>query len=249
LSSQNFRQCKSTATQNYSPLSVRHSLFATRYSLPFRLGRNFALPFLVATPLLKTCQNFCQRKEVKAMRRELSDIIAMVEAGQLDLILQAAQEIEEAWLRSWVLRDIAKAMAEAGQFDPALQVAQRIEYASDRSEAFTEVAIAMAKAGQTEEANQAFQFALQAAQKLEDAWGRSWTLREIAEATAKAGQLTLPSKPPRKLKSQSFVLWRSVTSPKRWRKQDNLTTPFKPPRKLKTQRIVLRRLVALPKRW
>jgi hypothetical protein len=28
LSSQNFRQCRSTATQNYSPLSVRHSLFA-----------------------------------------------------------------------------------------------------------------------------------------------------------------------------------------------------------------------------
>jgi hypothetical protein len=50
----------------------------------------------VATPLLKTCQNFCQQKEVKAMNRELSDIIAMVEAGQFDLALQAAQEIEDA---------------------------------------------------------------------------------------------------------------------------------------------------------
>ncbi|MFZ8852550.1 zinc ribbon domain-containing protein, partial [Fervidibacter sp.] len=73
LSSQNFRQCKSTATQNYSPLAIRYSLpfyhsplatrhsllaavltFASRYSLPFffrladlptsRLAENLARP-------------------------------------------------------------------------------------------------------------------------------------------------------------------------------------------------------------
>ncbi|MFA0734489.1 MAG: hypothetical protein OGMRLDGQ_000989, partial [Candidatus Fervidibacter sp.] len=61
------------------------------------------------------------------MRRELSDIIAMVEAGQLDLILQAAQEIEDEPLRSWVLKGIAEAMAKVGQFDRAIQIAQKIE--------------------------------------------------------------------------------------------------------------------------
>jgi len=34
-----FRQCRSTALQK------NYSLLAIRYSLPFRLGRNFALPF------------------------------------------------------------------------------------------------------------------------------------------------------------------------------------------------------------
>jgi hypothetical protein len=62
-----------------------------------------------------------------AMRRELSDIIAMAKAGQFDLALQAAQKIEDAWDRSWALWEIAVAMAKAGQFDRALQVAQKIE--------------------------------------------------------------------------------------------------------------------------
>jgi len=66
------------------------------------------------------------------MRRELSDIIAMVEAGQLDLILQAAQEIEDAWHRSYAFAGVAAVMAKAGQtewanqvFQLALQTAQR----------------------------------------------------------------------------------------------------------------------------
>jgi hypothetical protein len=48
------------------------------------------------------------------MRRELSDIIA-----QFDLALQAAQEIEDAWLRSLALERIAIGMAEAGQTEQA----------------------------------------------------------------------------------------------------------------------------------
>ncbi len=60
LSSQNFRQCRSTATQNYSLLAVRHSLFAIRYSLSFRLGRNFALPLSAlqkSHPPVANCQS------------------------------------------------------------------------------------------------------------------------------------------------------------------------------------------------
>jgi hypothetical protein len=52
LSSQNFWQCKSTATQNYSPLAIR-------YSLPFRLGRNFAFPLFAlqkSHPPVANCQ-------------------------------------------------------------------------------------------------------------------------------------------------------------------------------------------------
>jgi hypothetical protein len=75
-----FRQCGSTDLQIKS--------FAIRYH------------FLFADALLQARQNFCQRKEVKAINRELSDIIAMVKAGQFDLILQAAQEIEDASFRS-----------------------------------------------------------------------------------------------------------------------------------------------------
>jgi len=102
-----FRQCGSTALQIKS--------FAIRYH------------FLFADALLQARQNFCQRKEVKAMRLELSDIIAMAEAGQFDLALQAAQKIEDAWDRSRALMKIAEATMEAGQFDLALQVAQKIE--------------------------------------------------------------------------------------------------------------------------
>ncbi|MFZ8826874.1 MAG: hypothetical protein ACO2PK_00500, partial [Armatimonadota bacterium] len=61
-----------------------------------------------------------------AMRRELDDIIAMVEAGKFDHALQVAQEIEGVWGRS-SLKDIAEALAEAGQFDLALQIAQEIK--------------------------------------------------------------------------------------------------------------------------
>jgi len=157
-----FRQCGSTALQIKS--------FAIRYH------------FLFADALLQARQNFCQRKEVKAMRLELSDIIAMVKAGQFDLILQAAQEIEDAPLRSWVLKGIAEAMAEVGQFDRAIQIAQKIEEgSSDYSEALLEIARAMAEAGQ-------FDRAIQVAQKIEDAWARSEALKDIAEAMAEAGQ-------------------------------------------------------------
>jgi hypothetical protein len=83
-----FRQCGSTALQIKS--------FAIRYH------------FLFADALLQARQNFCQRKEVKAMRRELSDIIAMVEAGQFDLALQVAQKIEDAWVRLEVIRKSPK---------------------------------------------------------------------------------------------------------------------------------------------
>jgi len=186
-----------------------HSLLATptRYSLPFRLGRNFAFPFLVATPLSKTCQNFCQRKEVKAMNRELSDIIAMVEAGQLDLILQAVQEIEEAWLRSWVLRDIAEAMAKVGQFDRALQIAQKIESAKIESAlvrflALAGIAAAMAEAGQTERANQVFQLARQVVQKIEVASACFEGLGGIAKMV-EAGQFDLALQVAQKIEDAS----------------------------------------------
>jgi len=99
------------------------------------------------------------------MRRELSDIIAMVKAGQFDLALQAAQKIEDAWVRLEVIREIAKATVKAGQFDLALQAAQKIEDAWDRSRALMKIAEAMVKAGQTEWANQVFQLALQTAQR------------------------------------------------------------------------------------
>jgi serine protease Do len=106
------------------------------------------------------------------MRRELSDIIAMVEAGQLDLALQAAQEIEDERFRSLALRDIAEAMAKVGQFDRALQIAQKIESAKIESAlvrflALAGIAAAMAEAGQTERANQVFQLARQVVQKIE----------------------------------------------------------------------------------
>jgi hypothetical protein len=117
-----FRQCGSTALQIKS--------FAIRYH------------FLFADALLQARQNFCQRKEVKAMRRELSDIIAMVEAGQFDLILQAAQEIEDAPLRSWVLKGIAEAMAKAGQFDLPSKLPRKLKTQARRirSEALLEIA-------------------------------------------------------------------------------------------------------------
>jgi len=106
------------------------------------------------------------------MRRELSEIIAMVKAGQFDLALQAAQKIEDAWVRSRALMKIAEAMAKVGQkeranqaFLLALKAAQKIENALDRSLTLAEIAKAMAKAGQTEWANQAFQLALQTAQR------------------------------------------------------------------------------------
>jgi hypothetical protein len=57
----------------------------------------------------------------------------MAKAGQFDRALQAAQKIEEAWVRSEALKEIAEAMAKAGQFDLALQAAQKIEDASVRS--------------------------------------------------------------------------------------------------------------------
>jgi tetratricopeptide (TPR) repeat protein len=164
-----FRQCGSTALQIKS--------FAIRYH------------FLFADALLQARQNFCQRKEVKAMNRELSDIIAMVEAGQFDLILQAAQKIEDARSRSYAFAGVAAVMAKAGQkeranqvFQLALQAAQEIEDAWARSWALERIAVAMAKAGQ-------FDLALQTAQKIEDAKVRSRALRGIAEAMAEAEQL------------------------------------------------------------
>jgi aryl carrier-like protein len=177
--------------------------------------------------------------------------------------IQVAQKIENASVRSEALRFIAEATAEAGQteranqvFQLALQAAQKIEDAGYRSRVLKEIVEAMVKAGQ-------FDLALQVAQKIEDARDRFWALRGIAEAMAEAGQkerakkpLNLPSKSPRKLKTQRLVLGRLVALPKRWRKRGkrnglikSSNLPSKPPRKLKTHGFVLWRLVALPKRW
>jgi hypothetical protein len=57
LSSQNFRQCKSTATQNYSPLAAVSRLAdlpISRFADKIRLGRNFALPL----SRLSSCASF-----------------------------------------------------------------------------------------------------------------------------------------------------------------------------------------------
>jgi serine protease Do len=101
----------------------------------------------------------------------------------------SSTQIEDAWDRSWTLRQIVAAMAEVGQFDRALQIAQKIEDAWHRSWALKDIAEAMAKAGQKERANQVFQLALQTAQKIEVARVRSFVLMEIARAMAKAGQM------------------------------------------------------------
>jgi hypothetical protein len=65
-----------------------------------------------------------------------------------------------------------------------------------------------------------------------------------------------PSKLPRKLKTHRFVLRRSGSSPKRWRKRGkrnglikSSNLPSKPPRKLKTHGLVLGRLRRSPLRW
>jgi serine protease Do len=113
---------------------------------------------------------------------------SLAEAGQFDRALQVAQQIGDAWNRSFALKDIAEAMVKAGQtgwaneaFQLALQAAQKIEDASDRSQALREIAEAIAKAGQ-------FDLALQIAQKIEDALVRSLALKDIAEAMAEVGQ-------------------------------------------------------------
>lgn len=93
--------------------------------------------------------------------------------------LQAAREIEDAFFRSWALREIAQALAQAGRKEEALQAARGIEKAFFRSWALKEVAIAMAQAGRTEEA-------LKVAREIEDADDRSRALKEVAIAMVKA---------------------------------------------------------------
>jgi len=76
----------------------------------------------------------------------------LLKAGQMDwanqafnLAIQAAQEIEDAWDRSWALREIAKALAEVGQLERAVEVAETIE--DDHLRSQTLAAIKAAKRG------------------------------------------------------------------------------------------------------
>jgi len=65
---------------------------------------------------------------------KLRDIRALLEVGQFDLTIQAAQKIESAKFRSWAFREIAKALAKAGQIDRAIEVAEMIEMPEERSQ-------------------------------------------------------------------------------------------------------------------
>ena len=126
------------------------------------------------------------------MHRELSDIIALlVEAGEFDLAIQAAQQIEDAWVRIEAFREIAIAMAKAGQtervnqaFQLALQAIQQIEDAWVRLEAFREISVAMARAGQ-------LYCAFQATWEIEDEWDRLEVLKEVVEVLLETGQFDL----------------------------------------------------------
>jgi serine protease Do len=57
--------------------------------------------------------------------QNIAEVLA--EEGKLDLALQVAQKIEDAYDRSWTLSTIADALIEAGLFDRALQFAEKIE--------------------------------------------------------------------------------------------------------------------------
>jgi serine protease Do len=124
---------------------------------------------------------------VKAMRRELSDIIAMAKAGQFDLALQAAQKIERAWDLYWALREIAVAMAEAGQteranqaFQLALQTTQEI-HRWFRPLPLKEIAEALAKARQIDRA-------VDVAEMIDKPVVRFQALAAIMAAKQKAGK-------------------------------------------------------------
>jgi hypothetical protein len=87
---------------------------------------------------------------MKAMNRELSEIIAMVEAGQLDLILQAAQEIEAPLHRSSAFAGVAAVMAKAGQINRAVEVAEMISDPIERLQTLFDIIAAKQKAGKGE---------------------------------------------------------------------------------------------------
>jgi tetratricopeptide (TPR) repeat protein len=107
--------------------------------------------------------------------------------GLFDQALKVAEGIEDAWWRTWALRDIAEGMAKAGMtdwakevFDQALKVAEGIEDALWRAWALREIAGEMEKAGM-------FDQALKVAEGIEETDERAEALRDIAGEMAKAG--------------------------------------------------------------
>jgi serine protease Do len=81
----------------------------------------------------------------------------MVEVGQREranqafqFALQAAQEIEAAWVRSETLKEIAEAMAKAGQIERAVEVAEMIDRPKVRLQALADIMAAKQKAGKGE---------------------------------------------------------------------------------------------------
>ena len=72
----------------------------------------------------------------------MADVAAR--AGDYGTALQSAQEVENVWMRGWVLADIVALQAESGDLAAALQTSGRIDDASLRSRALTGLAKAIA---------------------------------------------------------------------------------------------------------
>jgi tetratricopeptide (TPR) repeat protein len=64
--------------------------------------------------------------------------------------LEAIREIEDIFLQSWLLKEIAKGIVKSGMFEQALKVAKEIKDAMWRSETLMAIAKEMAKAGEVD---------------------------------------------------------------------------------------------------
>ena len=119
-------------------------------------------------------------------------VLALAQAGQTEQALAAAQQIEDAYWRSWAYRAVAVVLAQAGQpqqaqeaFQQALAAAERIEDAYRRSWAYG--ALALAQAGQTEQAQKALAQALEVARQISSPDSRYDALWKVARASAEIG--------------------------------------------------------------
>lgn len=102
--------------------------------------------------------------------------------------LTAAQKIGDVYLRSWELKEIAKAMARAGRFDEAIEAAEKIKEPGDYSQALSVISEELSRDCQKERAIKLLKQALKSAEKISSKSKKVEVLSEIASALASVGQ-------------------------------------------------------------
>jgi hypothetical protein len=120
-------------------------------------------------------------EEIAAAMLKAGDTIAA--QSTFASVLQTAQQIDNEWSKSWVLRKMTAAMVKLPKLTLAFKALRNIKDDLPQSEALGEIAVAIAK-------RRRFSIALKTAKQIKDDCPRAEALGKIAAEMAKAGDAT-----------------------------------------------------------